>query len=194
MFELPEGLPIELTPLSFLVGSWEGTGIIAFEGKEHEFHQRIEFADGGHGTLSYISTASLDDDNKTALPSELGYWRVSRPREAFDAGPGLLPGIGETTIKTHEDLEQYRNATGGFDIEVSTIHPGGSAELYNGYVKLAQIHLASAHGVAFESAKIYRHSTRIYGLVEGALLWVWDIAMPGGELKSHASARLERVG
>ena len=33
----------------------------------------------------------------------------------------------------------------------------------------------------------------MYGLVEGALLWVWDIALAGDELKSHASARLERV-
>jgi hypothetical protein len=73
------------------------------------------------------------------------------------------------------------------------LHPGGVAELYKGYVKNAQIHLASAHGVAFEGAKTYRHSTRIYGLVEGALLWAWDIALPGGELKSHASARLERA-
>jgi len=25
------------------------------------------------------------------------------------------------------------------------------------------------------------------------LLWVWEIALPGGDLKPHASARLERV-
>lgn len=194
MFVLPEGLPIELTPIAWLVGTWEGTGVIAFEGKEQEFHQRIEFSHDGQGALTYISTVSLADDAKTPMPSELGYWRVSRPRQDFDHGPGLLPGVGETTIKTHEDLETFKNSTGGFDLEVSTLHPGGVAELYAGYVKSAQIHLASAHGAAFATAKTYRHSTRMYGLVEGALLWAWDIALPGGELKSHASARLERVG
>jgi hypothetical protein len=68
------------------------------------------------------------------------------------------------------------------------------AELYRGWVRSARIEIASAQGVAFEGAKTYRHSTRIYGLVEGALLWAWDIALPGEDLKSHASARLERVG
>jgi hypothetical protein len=194
LFTLPDGLPIELTPLAFLVGSWEGTGVIAYEGVETEFHQKIQFQHDGQGALTYISTVSLADEAKTQMPSELGYWRIARPREEWDHGPGLVPGKGETNIKTHDDLEKYRNETGGFDLEVSTLHPGGVAELYKGYVKLAQIHLASAHGVAFEGAKTYRHSTRMYGLVEGALLWVWDIAMPGAELKSHASARLERVG
>ena len=192
MFTLPDGLPIELTPLAFLVGSWEGTGVIAFDGVEQEFHQKVQFEHDGQGALTYISAVNLADEAKTQLPSELGYWRIARPRHEWDHGPGLIPGKGETDIKIHEDLEKYRNDTGGFDLEVSTLHPGGVAELYNGYVKQAQIHLASAYGVAFEGAKTYRHSTRMYGLVEGALLWVWDIAMPDGELKSHASARLER--
>jgi len=30
-------------------------------------------------------------------------------------------------------------------------------------------------------------------LVENALLWVWEIALPGEDIKPHASARLERV-
>lgn len=193
MFVLPEGLPIELTPLAFLVGKWSGTGVIAMDGQEHEFAQQIEFAHDG-GVLTYISSAKLNDDSGTALPSELGYWRISRPREDFDYGPGLLPGIGQSPFDTHDSLEKFRAEHGGFDLEVSTIHPGGVAELYRGWVKQARIELASAHGVAFEGAKTYRHSTRMYGLVEGALLWAWDIALPGGELKSHASARLERIG
>ena len=193
MFVLPEGLSVELTPLAFLVGKWAGTGVIAFEGQEHEFAQQIEFAHDG-GVLTYISSAKLTDEFGTALPSEIGYWRVARPRFDFDAGPGLLPGVGESEIKTHEDLDRFRAEHGGFDLEVSILHPGGVAELYKGWVRQARIELASAHGTAFDAAKTYRHSTRMYGLVEGALLWAWDIALPGRELKSHASARLERVG
>lgn len=192
MFVLPEGLPPELAPLAFLVGKWSGTGVIAFEGVEHEFVQQIEFAHDGN-VLTYISSAKLVDETGTALPSELGYWRIARPREEFDFGPGLLPGKGETKFTNHESIEPFRTKEGAFNLEVSTIHPGGVAELYNGWVKQARIEIASAHGVAFEGAKTYRHSTRIYGLVEGALLWAWDIALPGQELKSHASARLERV-
>lgn len=200
MFVLPDDLPLELTPFAFLIGKWEGTGVISFNtdgsdepATEHEFRQRVEFAHDGNNVVTYISSASLMDDAGTALPSEIGYWRIARPQEAADHGPGLLPGSGELSIKTRDDLETLRNVEGGFDIQVSTLHPGGVAELYNGKIKGARVDLASAHGVAFEGAKTYRHSTRMYGQVEGALLWVWEIAVAGSELKPHASARLERV-
>lgn len=197
MFVLPEDLPLELTPFAFLVGKWEGTGVISYsaddsEPKDVEFRQRIEFAHDGHNVLTYISSAELIETGQK-LPSELGYWRLARAAEPADHGPGMLVGEGEPTIKTHEDLEKLRNAEGGFDIQVSTLQPGGFAELYDGKIKGARIDLASYAGAAFEGAKFYRHSTRMYGLVENALLWVWDIAMPGTDIKPHASARLERV-
>ncbi|MFM6971602.1 MAG: FABP family protein [Micrococcales bacterium] len=194
MFVLPDDLPLEITPFAFLLGTWEGTGVISFDDKEHEFKQRVEFSHDGHNVVTYISSAHLINDEETALPSELGYWRLARKLEAADAGPGLLPGVGELSIKSREDLETIRNAEGGFDIQVSTLHPGGTAELYNGKIKGARVDLASFSGTAFEGAKYYRHSTRLYGLVENALLWVWEIAMPGSDLKPHASARLERIG
>ena len=200
MFLLPEDLPLELTPFAFLIGKWEGTGVISYKpdgdegaAPEYEFRQRIEFAHDGRNVLTYISSAELIGDSATPLPSELGYWRLARAAESADHGPGLLPGTGEPSIKTREDLEKLRNKEGGFDIQVSTLHPGGVAELYNGKIKGARIDLASVAGAAFEGAKTYRHSTRLYGLVEEALLWAWDISMPGSALKSHASARLERV-
>lgn len=200
MFVLPEGLPLELTPFAFLVGKWEGTGVISYKINdtdeapiEREFKQRIEFAHDGSNALTYVSSAELIDEAGTILPSELGYWRIARPSEAADHGPGLMLGVGEKSLNTHEDLEKLRNKEGGFDIQVSVLHPGGMAELYNGKIKGARIDLASAYGTAFETAKTYRHSTRLFGLVENALLWVWEIALPGGDLKPHASARLERV-
>lgn len=199
MFVLPDGLPLELTPFAFLLGKWEGTGVISYKADgqeepagEYEFRQRIEFAHDGN-TITYISSAELIGENTPALPSEIGYWRLARHQVESDFGPGLLPGIGEPALKSREELETMRNVEGGFDIQVSVLHPGGAAELYNGKIKGARVDLASAHGVAFDTAKTYRHSTRLYGLVENALLWVWEIAMPGSELKPHASARLERI-
>ena len=200
MFVFPEGLPLELTPFAFLVGKWEGTGIISYKLNdtdeapiEREFKQRIEFAHDGSNALTYVSSAELIDEAGTILPSELGYWRIARPSEPADHGPGLMIGVGDKSLQTHEDLEKLRNKEGGFDIQVSVLHPGGMAELYNGKIKGARVDLASAYGTAFETAKTYRHSTRLFGLVENALLWVWEIALPGGDLKPHASARLERV-
>ncbi len=199
MFVLPDGLPLELTPFAFLIGKWEGSGVISYkadddetEATEYEIKQRIEFAHDNN-VVTYISSAELIGDQTIALPSEIGYWRLARKQDAADHGPGMLPGAGEPTLKTREDLEKLRNKEGGFDIQVSVLHPGGSAELYNGKIKGARVDLASAHGAAFDTAKVYRHSTRLYGQVEGALLWVWDIALGDNQLKPHASARLERV-
>lgn len=186
MFVLPEGLPLELTPFAFLVGKWEGTGVISYKINdtdeapiEREFKQRIEFAHDGSNALTYVSSAELIDEAGTILPSELGYWRIARPSEAADHGPGLMLGVGEKSLNTHEDLEKLRNKEGGFDIQVSVLHPGGMAELYNGKIKGARVDLASAYGTAFETAKTYRHSTRLFGLVENALLWVWRLHCQG---------------
>jgi len=199
LFVLPEDLPLELTPFAFLVGKWEGTGVISFQAEgtdapvDREFRQRIEFAHDGHNVLTYISSAQLIGDEEIKLPSELGYWRLARPAEEADHGPGLLIGEGQPSIANREDLEKLRNEEGGFNIHVATLQPGGFAELYDGVIKGARIDLASYAGAAFEGAKFYRHSTRMFGLVENALLWVWEIAMPGTDLRPHASARLERV-
>jgi hypothetical protein len=43
------------------------------------------------------------------------------------------------------------------------------------------------------SADEYTAATRMYGLVEGDLLWALDVAQLGHPLQSHASARLKRV-
>ena len=160
MFVLPDGLPLELTPFAFLIGKWEGSGVISYkadddetEATEYEFKQRIEFAHDNN-VVTYISSAELIGDQTIALPSEIGYWRLARKQDAADHGPGMLPGAGEPTLKTREDLEKLRNKEGGFDIQVSVLHPGGSAELYNGKIKGARVDLASAHGAAFDTAKV----------------------------------------
>jgi hypothetical protein len=125
--------------------------------------------------------------------AETGYWRLSRPASEGDSGPGMLAGIGPRPYPTPESVEELRNADGGFDIEVSLVHPGGVSELYIGQVKGPRIDLATDAVVRTATAKEYAAATRIYGLVESHLLWAWDIAALGQELKTHASGRLSRV-
>lgn len=202
MFVLDENLPVELGPLAFLIGTWQGTGVISYPHrrdendlpKEYEFSQQVSFMHNGENYLTYQSTAKLNDEAGTVLPSELGYFKLYRPAEAADHGPGLLPGEGELSIQTRDDLEKLRNKDGGFDVEASIIHPSGISEHYVGFVKAARLDLATAVGSSrSENSKEYSGGKRLYGLVEGALLWAWDIAALGNPLASHASARLERV-
>jgi hypothetical protein len=202
LFVLPDNLPLELTPLAFVVGTWEGTGVISYAHRRdendlpiaYEFSQRVVFFHNGEDYLTYQSTAKLLDETQTILPSELGYWKIARPVEDADHGPGLLPGLGEKSIKTADDLDKYRASHGGFDIEASILHPSGISEHYMGWVKQAKIEMVTVAGSSRPAnSKEYSGGKRFYGLVDGALLWAWDIAALGNPLVSHAAARLERV-
>ena len=197
MFVIPDDLPIEVTPFAFLLGKWQGVGKIVTRESDDSpavevgFTQQAEFTHDGQDTVTYISKVTLDDG--TVMPGEVGFWRLARTAHDSDAGPGLLPGKGPREIQTREDLEKLRNGEGGFDIRVSTLHPNGVAELYAGKIKGARVDLASAAGTAFEGTKTYRHSTRLYGLVNHNLMWAWDVATRSAQTESHASAELRKV-
>ncbi|MGO4785432.1 FABP family protein [Cryobacterium sp. W22_MBD10_FK3] len=213
MYELPVGLPSELVPLSWLIGVWEGSGILDYtvdgEKVTREFGHRISFSHDGLPHLNYSSYTWLEPEPVAAdaaapvlpapagppipLMTETGYWRLSRPQQPGDPGPGLLPGTGAAPFQTAEAVETLRNADGGFDIEVSLVHPGGTMELYLGQVKGPRIDLATDAIVQTSGAKSYTAATRLYGLVDSHLLWAWDIAALGQDLRTHASGRLSRA-
>ena len=73
------------------------------------------------------------------------------------------------------------------------MHPGGVNEFYLGRALPARIDLATDAVMRTASAKDYAAATRLYGLVDGHLLWAWDIAALGQDLRTHASGRLARV-
>ncbi|MBF4595475.1 FABP family protein [Curtobacterium flaccumfaciens] len=199
MIELPEGLAPELVPLSWLVGVWEGTGVVEYpvgdddEVRNYEFGQRVSFSHDGLPYLNYSSTTWLLDDDRTPLAAEMGYWRIDRPTEPGDRGPAMLLGEGPTPFSTVESVEALRNTTDGFDVEAAIIHPTGVNELYVGRVLKGRIDLSTDAVLRSPNAKDYSAATRLYGLVEGKLFWAWDIAALGRELTSHASGQLAKV-
>jgi len=197
VIELDGSVPSELAPLSWLIGLWEGTGVVHYaigdEVREVAFGQRLTFTHDGLPYLNYASYTWLLDDAKTPHVSETGYWRLSRPSEPGDVGPGMLPGVGPRPFTTAEQVETLRNATDGFDIEVNLVHPSGVTELYLGQAKGGRIDLATDAVVRTAAAKDYSAATRLYGLVENRLLWAWDIAALGQDLRTHSSGSLDRV-
>jgi len=235
MRELPVGLPSELVPLSWLIGVWEGSGVLQYKIGEKSvsrtFGHRLSFSHDGLPHLNYSSytwlepeeptgaadegtdaasagldahpavadfgsvevEAAVDSDGKTPLVTETGYWRLSRPQGDGDPGPGMLPARGDRPFTSAAAVETLRNREGGFDIEVSLVHPGGVVELYLGQVKGPRIDLATDAVLRTMGAKPYVAATRLYGLVDNHLLWAWDIAALGQDLRTHASGRLARV-
>lgn len=196
--EIDASLEPELVPLAWLVGSWEGVGVLGYpDSGERQFGQHIDFvAPQGVGYLHYTAHSwLLDDEGELAarLTLETGFWQLTRPRGDEDAGPGMIPPSGEGNYRTAESIESLRDKDGAFGLEVSLVHPGGIVEQYIGTARGAQIDLATDVVARSENAKEYSAAKRLYGLVGGELMWAWDMAAHGHELTSHASARLKKV-
>lgn len=196
MLEIPTDLPAELVPLSWLIGTWEGSGVLDYVfGDEHvqqEFGQRVTFSPEPWSTLAYSANAWNLDDH-APLTSEMGYWRLARELVSADSGPGMLPAAGPGPFATADSVETLRQPHGGFDLSVSILHPDGINELYLGQIAGPRIDLATDAVLRSPGAHDYSAATRLYGLVEGHLLWAWDIAALGADLRTHASARLSKV-
>lgn len=200
MIDLPTDLPADLAPLSWLLGVWEGTGVIEYTAGEQryqgEFSHRVSFSHDGGPFLNYAATASFlgleGEDEPIALLAETGFWRLARPHTDADPGPALLPPVQTGPARTVDDVEALRTAD-GFPIEVSVTHSDGTLELYLGRIAGPRIDIATDAVVRPAGAKPYSAATRMYGLVDAHLLWAWDITALGETLKSHASARLAKV-
>jgi len=181
-FVLPDGLAPEVYPLAWLVGRWRGEGVVGYPGiEESAFTQDVEFTHDGGPYLAYRSTIRLvvapDDtsalDGEPAEPgpvwsTESGYWRV--PPERPD---GLSP-------------EQH-------PVELLLADPSGHVSVYIGAVGNGRIDLASDLVARTATGAEVTAGTRLYGLVNGELMWAHDLAAFGHPMQSYASARLSRV-
>jgi THAP4-like, heme-binding beta-barrel domain len=161
--ELSADTPVELVPVAWLLGTWEGVGVVGYPTIESaNFGQEIVFEHVGKPFLAYRSqTWLLDADGARVRPlaSESGYWR---------------PGPNGT-------------------LEVTLSQPTGFAEIWVGEIKGAKIELRTDVVARTVSAKEYTAGHRLYGLVDGELFWAFDMAAVGQPMQSHVSARLKRV-
>jgi hypothetical protein len=153
-----------LAPLRFLLGRWEGAGVVGYPTIESaNFGQEITFSHNGKPFLIYASrTWLLGEDGSIGRPlaMEAGFWR---PQE-----DGL--------------------------IEVVLAHPTGITEIYIGQQTGTKIELATDAVARTSTAKEYNAGKRLYGLIDGDLGWAYDMAAVGQPLQSHVSAQLKRVG
>ncbi|MDQ1655040.1 MAG: hypothetical protein QOD41_123, partial [Cryptosporangiaceae bacterium] len=78
-------------------------------------------------------------------------------------------------------------------LEVVIAHPTGIAEIYVGSIDGLKVELSTDAVARTATAKEVAANHRLYGLVEGALLYAIDMAAMGKPLTPHLSARLERV-
>ncbi|WP_456823408.1 FABP family protein [Cellulomonas sp. P5_E12] len=178
----PEGLAPEVYPLAWLLGTWRGEGVVDYPGiDEATFTQEIVIDSDGGPYLSYTSTIRLVTapsdtaalENEPPAPvwqTESGFWRVP-PERPTDWG--LTP-------------DQH-------PVELLVADPSGHVALYIGAVGKGRIDLVSDAIVRTSSGAAVSAGKRLYGLVNGELMWAHDIAAFGHPMQSYASGRLARV-
>lgn len=200
MIEIPVSLAPELVPLSWLIGTWEGLGVISYDRSNTddpdlqdpvEFSETVVFTDDHGEALNYSATVT-NVQTGTVITSEQGYWRLNLPRETSDVGPGLVPALAERTPRTPSDIERLRTAE-GFPINVTLAHPDGVAEIYAGHINGPRIDIATEAVSSPQGGAPYTAASRMFGLVNGKLMWAWDIAAHNLTMRSHASAVLDKV-
>jgi hypothetical protein len=152
------------------VGVWRGRGVGGYPTIEHDFHfaQEVRLSHDGRPFLAYESEAWLIEEDGTPIrpaAREVGW---IRPVVADDQATDEVEALFST--------------------------PTGIMELHIGTVKGLNLELATDAVMRTATAKSVTADHRLYGIVEGALLYAQDMAAVGRPLTSHLSARLLRVG
>ena len=163
MFTLDPTIHPDVAPLAWLVGRWEGAGVIGYPGMESaNFGQELVVSHDERPFLEWHSRMwKLDEQgNKTdAIDTEFGYWRPLENNE----------------------------------VEFMVTHPSGIVEMYYGNTSPAKIELRTDGVIRSPQAPEYTAGARMLGYVNSNLMWAYDAALNGEPLQSYASAELKRV-
>ncbi|MPZ28321.1 MAG: DUF1794 domain-containing protein [Micromonosporaceae bacterium] len=150
------------------LGRWRGRGRGGYPTiEDFDYAQEIRFSHDGRPFLAYESRAwLLDGQSRPVRPAgrESGWWR-----------PVLADG----------------EPTGELEVLLST--PTGIMELHVGRVDGVTVELSTDAVMRTATAKEVTAGRRLFGIVDGALLYAQEMAAMGHGLTPHLSARLVRV-
>ncbi|PZR51653.1 FABP family protein [Xylanimonas oleitrophica] len=214
-FAFPEGLAPEVYPLAWLVGRWRGEGVVEYPGIESRaFVNDVVFDHDGGPYLRFESTIRVLDTPPPAVPGTAGAAADEVPDFPPSEGewpePVAVPESAEAGVPAPEEtagtvwstetgywrvssdrpdgMEEDRHA-----LEVLVADASGRMSLFLGMVGNGRVDLATDFVARTSTASEVTAAKRLYGLVEGQLMWVEDLAAFGHPLRSYASARLDRV-
>jgi hypothetical protein len=162
VFQIPPDLHPDCVPLAFLLGSWVGVGV------------------GGYPTVESFR-----------FGQQLDFGHVGKPFLTYTSRSWLLDDEGNQVRPLAMETGFWRPQPDR-EVELVLAHPTGIVEIYVGEVDGAKVELRTDVVARTRTAKEYAAGHRLYGLVNGELLWAYDMAAMGESLQSHLSARLTR--
>ena len=162
--EIRSDMPPQLIPLSWLLGTWRGVGVGGYPTvPEFRFSQEITFSE---------------------LPGKPFVHHLSRSWLLDHEGNEVRPLAQETGYWRPE-------ADGSLELVLS--HPTGVTEVWIGQADGPKVEIHTDAVARTATAKEYTAGHRLYGLVDGKLLWAFDMAAVGQPLQPHLSATLTRA-
>jgi THAP4-like, heme-binding beta-barrel domain len=153
----------DLLALLPLLGEWHGEGVLAGPDDDTRFGQWMRFSHDGRGFLAY----------------EARSWRL--------AGDG---GVAGPAVRE----SGFWRPRGEDDVELLVASPDGLVEIYVGQARTTTSWELTSDVVArTPDAPQVTRSIRLYGIVEGALMYAIDRAADDEPPRPVMSARLERL-
>lgn len=153
----------DLEPLAFLLGTWRGLGV------------------GGYPTIEAF-----------AFEQEIVFSHVGKPYLTYTSRSWLIDGEGEHMRPGASEAGFWRPQPEG-KLEVMLSHPTGFVEIWLGEIAFSKIEMRTDVVARTTSAKEVTAGHRLYGLVDGELMWAYDMAAVGQPLGPHLSARLQKT-
>lgn len=188
-FTLRDDVAPELWPLSWLLGTWHGFGMVAYEPDipERAVVQEITVDHDGGPYLRFVTTLWLVDAELSG---------PVHPETSGAAGYQALVKDVQWSTETaywRPVSAEPGDSAARVTLEVACADPAGHLSLYLGTAEGPRISLSTDAVIAAPSAARFAAATRMYGLVHSDLLWVQEIAAFGQPLASYASGRLSRT-
>jgi hypothetical protein len=163
--DLREGPDLHPALLGLLpfVGVWRGTG------------------KGGYPTIEDFDYAQ-----------EVRFSHDGRPFLAYESRSWIIDADGNPVRPAGRETGWWRPMPDD-SVEVVLAHPTGIAEIYAGRVDGLKVELSTDVVARTATAKEVAGNHRLYGIVDGALMYAIDMAAMGHPLTPHLSAKLTRA-
>lgn len=161
-FEIPDNLHPDCAPIAWLLGTWRGNG---------------------HGDYPTIDSFQFGQ--------EVVFAHDGRPFFHYFSRTWIVDGEGNKVREGALETGFLRARPEG-QLELILAHPTGFAEVWYGEADGAKFELVTDAVVRTATAKDYAGGKRLYGYVEGDLLYAYDMAAMGQALQPHLWGRLLR--
>jgi hypothetical protein len=146
-----------------LVGTWQGVGVGGYPGTD-------DFQFGQELRIGHDVRPILFHDSRT--------WLIDA--DSGEPGRPLAAELGFWRLPTDE-------------VELVLAHGSGVAEIWLGRITGQSVELKTDVVARTATATEVTGGHRLYGMVDGDLLWSYDMAAVGQALQPHLSARLRRT-